>query len=240
MNLDKHAPRLLGATFLLVVLTSLGGGLLFAAAIGSGSISDILVSISDKPTLMRVSILDQLVTSLGIVALAVLLYIVLNKQNRVLALAALGCWLLEAVALVLSQIGAMALIPLGLEFVKAGSPAHSSYQTLGEFLYYGVNRQAYNTIHMWFYCTGGLLWYYLFYRSRYIPRVISLYGLAAVSVSFVGIVFQIFGSDVPMFVSLPLLPFELAIGGWLVLRGIQEGAGTKSQPASVSVSETVL
>ena len=66
------------------------------------------------------------------------------------------------------------------------------------------------------------MWYSLFYTSKYIPRVISLRGLLAVSVALVGIVFQFFGYDVPIFVFLPIAPFELTIGVWLLLRGIQE------------------
>jgi hypothetical protein len=221
MKSKKHAPRLLGAAFLIVVFTSLTSGLLLGSVVGSGSISDILVNISDNLTLMRISNLIDLVTSLGIVVLAVLLYIVLNTQNKIIALVALGWWLAEALFLAISKMGAFALIPLSLEFVKAGAPEHSIYQTLGEFLYHGVYGQGY-TIHMWFYCIGGILWYYLFYKSKYIPRVISLWGLIAVAVASVGIVFQFLGYDVPIFVSLPILPFELTIGIWLMLKGIKE------------------
>lgn len=176
MNAEKNAPRLLGAAFLFVAFVSLISGLLLMSVVGSGSISDILVNISHQLTLMRISSLGELVTSSGIVVLAGLLYIVLHKQNKIIALVALGWWLTEAVFLALSQIGAFALLPVSLDFVQAGAPVHSYYQTLGEFLYYGVNNQGI-TIHMLFYCIGGLLWYYLFYASKYIPRVISLSGV---------------------------------------------------------------
>ena len=38
----------------------------------------------------------------------------------------------------------------------------------------------------------------------------------------VGIVFELLGYDVSIFVYLPILPFELTIGVWLMLKGIQE------------------
>jgi uncharacterized protein DUF4386 len=220
MNSDKNAPRLLGAAFLFVALVPLIVGIPFMSAVGSGSISDILINISNQLTVMRISILGQMVTSSGIVVLAGLLYFVLNKQHRILALVALGSWLGEAMFLAISQVGVLALLPLSLDFVKAGAPEHSYYQAMGEFLYNGVYNQGYH-IHMWFYCTGGILWYYLFYKSRYVPHVMSLFGLLAVSVAIVGIVFEFFGYAVPIFVYLPLLPFELTIGVWLLLMGIQ-------------------
>src|SRR5713226_1261338 len=222
MTTRKCAPRLLGAAFLIVVFTSLGSGLLLMSAVGSGSISDILVDISNRLTLMRLFILGDLVTSLGIVVLAALLYVVLKKQNEIIALVALGCWLTEAMALAISKFGASALIPLSQEFVQAGAPQHSYYQALGEVLYSGVVVQLGQTTELLFYCFGGMLWYYLFYKSRYVPRVISLFGLTAVSVALVGLALQFLGHDVSIFVFLPILPFELTIGAWLLLRGIKD------------------
>ena len=228
MNLDqvdKYTPRLLGAAFLIVIATSLISGLPLAAAIGSGNISDMLVSISNNLTLMHISILGGLLNSVGIVFLAGFLYIVLNKQNRTFALIALGLWLGEAIFYAIMQIGALGLIPLSLNFVKAGTPVDSFYQTLGNFLYNCVYNQGL-MIHMWFYCLGGLLWYYLFFRSKYIPRVIPLFGLLAVCLALVGLVLQIFGYNVPIYFSIPLLPFELIIGAWLMLKGIKNSSET--------------
>jgi len=230
MNTQKSAPRLLGAAFLLVAVVSLSSGLLLSSIVGSGSISDILVHVSHQGTLLRLGSLGELVTSAGIVALAGLLYSVLYTQHKLIALVALGCWLAEAISLAFSQIGTLALLPVSLDFVQAGAPVHSSYQTLGAFLYNGVYNQGI-TIHMWFYCLGGMLWYALFYTSKYIPRVISLWGLLAVSVALVGIVLQLLGYEVSILVFLPILPFEVTIGGWLLLRGIKEHRRDVGAPA---------
>ena len=167
MNSGKNTPRLLGAAFLFVWVAFLLAFVLPQTLL-SGSMSDNLVNISNNLTLMRVSILVELVTSIGIVVLAVLLYVVLNKQNKIVALVALGWWLAEAITLAVSKLGAFALIPLSLEYVKAGAPDASYFQTLGT-LFYGVDRWGYD-IHMWFFCLGGILWYILFFRSKYIPR----------------------------------------------------------------------
>ncbi len=234
MSSDKNAPRFLGAMFLIVIVASALGGGLLNAAVGSGSISDVLMNISKHPTLMRVGILADMFNSLGIMVLAVLLYVVLNKQNKIIALIALAWWMAEAISIVISKIGAFALLPLSQDFVQAGSVGNSFHQTLGEFLYYGLTRQAY-TVHMFFYCLGGILWYGLFYKSNYIPRILSLFGLIAVFVGFVGIVFQFFGYAVPIFVYLPLLPFELAIGAWLMFKGIREDSPTLTFPHTKQV-----
>ncbi len=105
--------------------------------------------------------------------------------------------------------------------MNAGAPTLSHYQTLGTFLYDGVFNQGV-TLHMFFYCLGGFLWYYLFYKSSYIPRIIPLLGLLAVLAAFVALVVEFFGYDVSIFLSLPLLPFELTIGFWLLLRSVKD------------------
>ena len=226
MTSERNVPRLLGAAFLFVFFASLFSSILLTSVVGSGNVSHDLVNVSNQLTRVRLSVLGQILTSSGIVVLAILLYIVLSRVNRILALVALGWWLAEAITLALIQLGVLALIPLSLDFVRAGAPGESFYQGLGRFLYYGMAKQG-MTIHMWFYCIGGLLWYTMFFRSKYIPRVISLWGLAAVVVALGAAAFQLFGYAVPLWVSIPIAPFELAIGFWLLLKGIQ--AGSESQ-----------
>jgi hypothetical protein len=227
MNTSKNTIRLLGAAFLIVFVASMLSGSLLNAAIGSGSISDNLVNISNNLRLMRISILVELVTSIGIVVLAALLYVVFHKQNKIIALVALGWWLAEATTLAVSKIGAFALIPLSLEYVKAGAPDSSYFQTLGDFFYYGFDRQGW-AIHMLFFCLGGILWYYLFYRSKYIPRVLAVWGLVAVSLVSINVMLVLFDRNVElqMIMLAPYLLFEALIGPWLVVKGIRDGSET--------------
>ena len=153
---------------------------LLASAVGSGSKSDILLNISEHLTVVRISNLIALVNSVGIVILAVLLYIVFNDQYKIIALVALGWWFAEAITLAVSKIGAYALIPLSQKSVEGGAPESPHFQTLADFLYHDVDRRGYD-IHILFFCLGGILWYFLFYDSGYIPQALSVWGLAAVS-----------------------------------------------------------
>lgn len=227
LTADKKTVRLLGAAFLLVFVASMLSDLLLNSATGSGSISHILLSISDHLTLIRMSNLVGLaIQSTGIVVLAVLLYIVLHKQNKIIALVALACWLAEAITLAVSKIGTVALIPLSQEFVRAGAPEPSYYQTLGAFLYDGVYRTAFD-IHGLFFCLGGILWYYLFYKSRYIPRVLSVWGLVTVIPILLYGLLTLYdrdlGRDLPMMIiGAPYIVFEALIGPWLMVKGIRQ------------------
>jgi multidrug transporter EmrE-like cation transporter len=220
MNIEMNTIRLLGAAQLIVFISAMLSDRLLTSVVGSGSISDILVNISKNLTRMRISILVALVDSMGIVVLAVLFYVVFNEQYSIIALVALGFFLAEAITLAVSKIGAYALIPLSQEFVEAGAPESSYFQTLGDFLYYGVDRQGYH-IHNLFFCLGGILWYYLFFRSGYIPQVLAVWGFAAVGLLSVAVLLVLYNRDFTrvMILALPYAPYELVLGVWLIVKG---------------------
>jgi hypothetical protein len=222
VNTDKNTPRLLGAAFLIVFLASLISGSLFDSAVGTGSISSILINISKNAALLRVSIIIELVTSLGIVALAALLYIVFRKHYPIVALIAFGWWLAEGIILAVSKIGAFALIPLSMNYVQAGAPVSSYYQALGDFFYYGFDRQGW-TLHMVFFSIGAILWYSLFYRSRSIPRVLSAWGVISVSIVAVNVFLTLLSRDAELILVMlaPYVVFEGLIGPWLMIKGMR-------------------
>ncbi|MGY5876172.1 MAG: DUF4386 domain-containing protein [Candidatus Thorarchaeota archaeon] len=227
MTSERNIPKLLGAAYLVQFVASLLSDPLSSAALGSGSMSEKLVNISNNVMLMRVSILADWITSLGIIVMTVLLYIVLQNQNKVLSLVALSFWLIEAVLLIISSIGAHTLIPLSLEYVQVGAPDPSYFLTLGS-LFFEFKEFAY-TIHMLFFGLGGILWYYLFYRSEKIPRGLSIWGLVLISLMPIDVLLVLLGvgleSILRLIILFPLiayLPFEGVMGIWFIVKGIRD------------------
>jgi hypothetical protein len=194
---------------------------LLATVIGSGSNSEILVNISKNLSRMRISDLVALLNCLAIVVLGALFYVVFNEQYKLIALIALACFLAEAITLAVSKIGAYGLIPISREFVEAGISKSSYLKTLGDFLYSGVDRRGYD-IHMLFFCLGGILWYYLLFRSGSIPQVLSLWGLIAICLLTIPILLTLYDRDlypVMGILALPYTPYELVFGVWLIIKG---------------------
>ena len=219
MNSDKFTPRLLGFMFVFVAVASALSGFMFSSLIESDNISNSMINISDDPTKMQMSIVGELITAIGIVLLAVLLYITLKKQNKIIARWAFGLWITEAIILAVSRISAFRLLYTSQEYVKAGAPDSSYFQTLGS-LFYESAQFGYGVL-MVFYCLGGILFYYLFLKSKYVPKVLPLWGILVASLGFIGTLFVLFDYNVPMYVFLPILPFELAIGVWLMVKGFR-------------------
>jgi hypothetical protein len=225
MNTEMNTIRLLGAAQLIVFVASMVSERLLASVVGSGGIASILVNVSKNLTRMRISNLVALLNSLAIVVLAVMFYVVFYKQYKIIALVALGCFVAEAITLAVSKIGAYALIPLSQEFVEAGAPEPSYFQTLGDFLYYGLDRLGYE-IHMLFFCLGGILWYYLLYSSRLVPRALAIWGLVAVCLLSIPVLSVLYsrGSTRLLVLGLPYAPFELVLGVWLIVKGFNSSA----------------
>jgi hypothetical protein len=220
MPAEMNTVRLLGGAQLTVFAATMLSERLLASAVGSGGISEKLVSIAENVPRMRISNVIALVNSLAIILLGILFYIVFSEEYKIMALAALGLFLKDAIRLAVSKIGAYALIPLSQEFVEAGAPEASDYQTLGDFLYSGVDRRGYD-IHVLFFCLGGIFWYDLLYRSGSIPQALSLWGLAAVSLLTIPVVIVLFGRSLTplMILGLPYAPFEFVLGIWMIVKG---------------------
>ena len=226
MSLDKNIPRFLGIAYLIQFIGSMFNDTLFNAATGSGDTLEKIVNISNNTMLMRLSIFSILITSLGIIAMTVLLYIVLQNQSKPLALLALSFWLIEVIFLIASCIGINILIPLSLESVGSGFSdltlvtIASLLIELKEFTY---------AIHLLFFGCGGILWYYLFYKSRYIPKVLALWAFIMMPFMIADVVLFLFGigldSIIRMVILFPLiayLPFEGIMGIWFIVKGIDD------------------
>lgn len=216
MHPTARTARYMGGAFLVVAVGSAVSGVL---SLWSGTPTEVLEQVSENLGQARASILIELfVTSVGIVVLASLLYRVFNKHNKTISLVAFGLWLAEAATLAISQVGALALLPLSQEFVAAGSPASSHFQSLAEALV--ALEQRGNQIHMVFFSVGALLWYSLFYQSRYVPRVLSIWGLASMVLVSIGVVLALATDYESYLPYLVYIPFEPVIGVWFMVKGI--------------------
>jgi hypothetical protein len=105
--------------------------------------------------------------------------------------------------------GTSALIPLSQKFVEAGAPEASHYQTLGDFLYNGVDKRGFE-VYVFFNTVGFLLMNYLLYTSRYIPRPLSIWGLVSVFLALIASVLQLYERDFfppAQMLALPFAPY---------------------------------
>ena len=222
---EKSAPRLLGFMFVFVALASLLSGLALESfnisLIGPpADISETMIKASGNPATMQMSIVGFLFEACGIVLLAVLLYTTLKAHDRIASIWALGLWVVQAAFVAVRQISSYSLLKVSQEYVSAGATG-PNLMALGR-LFYGSIQFVYSS-QMIFYLVGGMLFYYILFRSKIVPAWLSLWGLIAASLALVGELLVLFDYNVLMLVFLPILPFELAIGLWLMVKGVRDG-----------------
>jgi hypothetical protein len=234
MNTVYRTSRILGVAFLLQFVTSFSSGVFLQSAwLVPDDISATMVQIADHAGLMRANILIDMLTALGIIFLGAMLFASLRKDNEKVALVALGFYILEAALLGASRGDAFSLLRMSQEYVTAGQPAY--LETMANVALESMDFVGF-TLHMLAFCLGGILFYYLLYKSAIVPRALSLWGLVTVSPLLVATLLDIFEYQVPPVIALPYVPFEFVIGVWILVKGTNEAL--EINPSPVFAGET--
>jgi hypothetical protein len=220
MNTVSRTYRILGVAFLLQFVTSFSSGAFLRQAwFVPGNIGETMLKIANNPWLMRANILIDTLTALGVIFLGAMLFVTLRHQNEKMALVALGFYLLEAALLAASRTQAFSLLRISQEYVAAGQPAY--LQTMASLAYASMDFVG-NTLHMLAFCPGGILFYFLLYKSGVVPRALSLWGLITVFPMLIGTLTQVFGYTIPFVFYAPYVPFEFVVGVWILVKGIKD------------------
>jgi len=219
MSSAQNTSNILGAVFLMQATTSLVSGVILMGLLAPANMNDILFNIANHAWLMRANIFGEMITALGVIFLGAMLFVVLRKHNEKMALVALGFYILEAVLLAVSRIQAFSLVGISQEYVIQGRLNY--LQSMGTVALASMDF-GYKLL-MFPFCLGAILFYYLFYESRMIPRWLSLWGLVAVCILLIATFFSVAGYNVPFFVYVPYIPFEFVVGAWILAKGLANG-----------------
>jgi hypothetical protein len=100
---------------------------------------------------------------------------------------------------------------------------------LGELLLAGQDLAQALVVEVFAFSLGALMYHWIFFQSRLIPRWLSIWGLVAVGLVFVSGLVSMFGgsslSTISDILNLPNFVNELVLAVWLIVKGFdQEGA----------------
>ena len=162
----------------------------------------------------------------AIVLIPIMMLPILRQHSESLAFGYVGFRLLEGILFIFAVIKSLSLISLSQEFISAGAPDTSYFQTLGNSL------QAQNhwstLVYIIVFTLGALMFYSLLYKSKLLPRFISVWGLIAVSLLLAGALVGLFGfihtSKIMIFFGPPVALNELTLSVWLFAKGFNPSA----------------
>jgi len=221
MNSNKKTARIAGALFITATVASVLSYLVILEPILDAP--DYLANVAANENLVLIGMFLDLVNCAAVVAISVVLFPIFKKHSEALAVGYVGSRIIECAILVVGDISLLSLLTLSQEFVKAGAPATSYFQTLGTLLLAAGD---------WTFLLGpgiafsitALILNYLLYQSRLVPRFLSVWGLIGATMLFAYDVLQIWGFNLPLIVALPIALQEMVFAVWLIVKGFNPSA----------------
>jgi hypothetical protein len=223
----RRTARIAGFTFLFIVISySLSWIFVYSRLIAGGNVSAIASNILANQALFRIGIASDLLIVVSGIVLTVALYIILKPVNRNLALFALCLKMADAVlAAVTVSLSFLALQMLtGETFLTAGNPEQVR-DLVGLFLSLHATAA---TIPLVFTSLGFIVFFYLFFKSKYIPGILAGFGIFSYALLLLYSFVSILGAkpatallgNFDLICFAPSCLFELTIGLWLLLKGV--------------------
>ena len=157
--------------------------------------SMLMYTITNNKTL---GVITDIISGLAVIGIPLLLFPIFNtKEDKRLNYAYLASRSIEGIFMLIGGI-----------FIL--NPSLESYRDI-----------IYSDIHIYFFIVGALFFYLLFYRTRLIPRFISVWGIIATIILFIITIIKLFGVDLPLLnaLVLPMILNELFLAFWLMIKG---------------------
>lgn len=174
VEVQMRYARIAGFVYLLMIALYMGGQFFISHVVGTGDFAQRLDHIAQGQLLYRVGLVLQLLTSLFTVLLAYALYAVLKPVNEGIARMAMYWRLGEA----------FAGLTMTISFATLSLQSNPKYvQLLGTVrleaivdLVKSADFASFNITTL-FFSFGSITFFYLFLQTRYIPRVLSAFGV---------------------------------------------------------------
>jgi hypothetical protein len=236
---QQRYARLAGSLFLGVIIIALGGSFVLSRVAGSGTFAETAARIAASERWYRVALSIAVIATLGSALLAFTLYATLKPVNSMLAQLAMIFALGDSFLALLVRMCGFVRLHLYLSAqTSAAGPVFA--QVLSELIrnIAGVTENLGGIA----FGIGSLLFFFLFFKSRYVPRMLSALGLFA-SMTWIGLYFAtlVFPEERAVFQIVCFPPLALAdviTGFYLMLFGVRiEGRGDPSAQHAV-ISES--
>jgi hypothetical protein len=167
----RRTARLAGFLYLWLIVTGLTGAIIISRIVASGSYAQAAARVVAAERLYRVGLLCELIETLSALVLAFALYAMLAHVDKLLAQMAMYWRLAESLIGCVGVIFGFARLNLYKSEITAGA------ERLTDLTAY-AGSAAYNVGALCF-SVGSALFFFLFFKSNYIPKPLSAFGVFA-------------------------------------------------------------
>jgi hypothetical protein len=186
-----------------------------------------LIKISANENQVIIGGLLVLLSAFACAGIAIGLYPVLKKQNGALALGSVGLRVIESMLYIVGVVCTLSLITLSQGYVLAGESNASAFQISGTLLL--AVKDSAGLLSVVTFTLGGLMYYYVLFQSKLIPRWLSGWGFAGAALSLACALLTIFGQLIPfstvfILLQVPIGLQEIVLAVWLIVKGFNPSA----------------
>ena len=235
---DRRAALTAGVLFIVATAaTLLSSAVEHPVLTGTGY----LTRIAENTGRVSAGGLLELVAAGASAGIAIALYPVLRKRSQGLALGAVIFRALEAVMYTVGAVITLSLPTVARQYAQATALSHGGIRAIGDALT-GVREDAI-LAGVFAFILGALMYYYVLYRSRLVPRWLSGWGIAAGFPMLIACLLAAF-SHTPVtsytILILPIAVQEMVLAAWLIFRGFSPGAADRAAELAEGPVEAVL
>ena len=218
---QRAYARAAGLFYLVVLAFDIAGLVITSSIEGGGDFGLTARNIVASQGLYRLGLCLGLIGSMATIGLAIGLYVTLKPVDRNLAMTALLFRTSEAAIGAVGIVGAFAVLQI---YLQASHAAPFDADQLRALIVMHPLGAATNVAAI-FFCTGSTIFFYVFLKTQYIPRILSGWGVFAsllyLALWFVGLVAPGAPGLVQVLGSVPILIAEVSTGLWLLIAGIR-------------------
>ena len=195
MNTYKNIARMMGILYILGTISGILSRVVTGPILRT---QHLLASISANGNQITLGALFVLTMGLALAMIPVMAYPVLRKHAEILALGyVVFRGALEGVYYMAIVVSWLLLLPLS-QVYQAGSPEASNLRVLANVL---LEAKEIVVFGMIVFCLGGLMFYYLLFQSKLVPRWLSGWGWIALIMNLAAgllVMFGFFGPTSPI------------------------------------------
>lgn len=221
MNSYKNIARIVGALFIITMIFGATNAYLIDPILFGP-----LKNLYENKYLLILGAHLMLFMSIGVVCIAVFLYPVVKKFNEAIALTYLSFRIIECVLLIVGVVVSFLLIKLSHESINSVSTGTLFLETLSTLL---IKARYYSyQVAMIILGFGSLFLFYIFYRTKIIPTLLSIIGLIGYVMLILSAILDIFGiidtvNGKGIMMYIPGGIFELILlPAWLIIKGFNQ------------------
>ena len=219
-NANKTNARIVGTLYIAATVASSLTVVMLTPILDA---PDYLVRLSASGFQVSLALLLMLIDVFCVVGIGVMMYPILKRHYKVLALGYTAARIIEGTLFIVYVIDILLLLALSREFVNAGAPDASHFQTSGTVMM-AASDWAFSFGLRFAFGISALILNYILYQSKLIPRWLSGWGFVGGVFVFAMLFSELFSMNLPEISDVVIAVQEMVFAVWLIVKGFNSSA----------------